>query len=186
VLPIAAQTTEQHAVSGEKWKPRMAGANLNKSCLIGRIGADLELKKTQNSSVVNMSVATSRRWKDDSGAMQEDTQWHRVTVWGRTAENCADFLRKGSQVYVEGRIETRSYDKDGEKRYVTEIVAHTVQFLDSKDSNQSSGRVDDQRRGSDHGGGRDGGRDRDAGRDSRSGQRDSRQSRQNPPDDLPF
>ncbi len=104
--------------------------SVNKVIIVGNLGADPELKYTPSSKAVcNMRVATAEVWKDKSGAKQEKTEWHRVTVWGDMAENCSKYLAKGRSVYVEGRLETRSYDKDGHKHYSTEIVAERVVFL---------------------------------------------------------
>lgn len=106
-------------------------SSVNKVILIGNLGADPELKYTpSNRAVCNLRIATSEAFKDKSGQRQEKTEWHRVTAWGVTAENCGKFLAKGRSLYVEGRLETRSYeDKSGQKRYSTEIVADRVVFL---------------------------------------------------------
>jgi single-strand DNA-binding protein len=106
-------------------------AGVNKVILVGRLGADPELKSVGNSqSVARLSVATSETWVDKNNQKQERTEWHRVVVWGRQAENCGKHLTKGRQVYVEGRLQTRSWeDQQGQKKYATEIVATTVQFL---------------------------------------------------------
>lgn len=112
-------------------------AGVNKVILIGNLGADPELRYTSgNQAVADMRIATSRRWRDKNGEMQEDTQWHRIVVWGKQAEQCKEYLAKGRQVYIEGRLQTRQWeDRDGNKRYTTEVVAQTVQFL----SNQRGG-----------------------------------------------
>lgn len=106
-------------------------SGVNKVILVGRLGADPEIKSVGNGqSVARLSVATSESWTGKDGQKQERTEWHRVVVWGRQAENCAKHLSKGRQVYVEGRLQTRSWeDQQGQKRYATEIVASTVQFL---------------------------------------------------------
>jgi single-strand DNA-binding protein len=106
-------------------------AGINKVIIVGRLGTDPEIKHTQNSQVVaRLSVATSENWTDKSGQKQERTEWHRVVVWGKLAELCGKYLSKGRQVYVEGRLQTRSWeDNQGQKKYSTEIVANTVQFL---------------------------------------------------------
>ena len=108
--------------------------SLNKILILGRLGQSVELKYTQSSkAVANFSVATSKSWKDKDGAKQEKTTWHRVVVWGKQAESCAQYLEKGSQVYVEGEIDNREWEgKDGTKRYTTEVNASTVQFLGSR------------------------------------------------------
>lgn len=106
--------------------------SVNKVILIGNLGADPELKYTPtgNRPVCNLSVATNEVFKDKGGQRQERTEWHRVTVWGEQAENCNKYLRKGRSVYIEGRLQTRSWDdKEGKKRYSTEIVADRVVFL---------------------------------------------------------
>lgn len=106
-------------------------AGINKVILIGNLGADPELRYTGSGTpVADLRLATSRRWQGRDGTMQEDTQWHRIVVWGKQAEHCKEYLSKGRQVYVEGRLQTRSWeDRDGNKRYTTEVVAQTVQFL---------------------------------------------------------
>ena len=112
-------------------------SNLNKVLLIGRLGRDPELRYTQeNTAVATLNLATSESWKDrQSGERKERTEWHRIVVWGRQAENCERFLSKGRLVFVEGALQTRDWqDKEGNKRYTTEIVARSVQFLDSKQS----------------------------------------------------
>jgi single-strand DNA-binding protein len=106
-------------------------AGINKVILVGNLGADPETRYTQSGSpVTNLRIATSERWTSRDGQPQERTEWHRVVTFGRLAEHCRDYLSKGRQVYVEGRIQTRSWDdRDGNKRYTTEVVAQTVQFL---------------------------------------------------------
>lgn len=106
--------------------------SVNKVILIGNLGQDPEKKVTPNGqTVVNFSVATSKRWTSKDGQKQERTDWHRVVVWGPQANACAQYLAKGRQVYVEGELQTRSWDDktDGKKRYATEVVAGRVQFL---------------------------------------------------------
>lgn len=116
-------------------------ASVNKAIIVGRLGADPELTQTSSGTpVCNLSVATNEIWNDKSGQKQERTEWHRVVVFGRQAENCARYLEKGRQVYLEGRIQTRKWqDKDGRDRYTTEIVALTVQFLSGGGSSSGSG-----------------------------------------------
>jgi single-strand DNA-binding protein len=119
----------------EKWKRRrkiMAG--VNKVILVGRLGRDPEIRYTPSgAAVANFSVATSEEWRDkDSGEKQERTEWHRIVAWRRLGEICGEYLRKGSQVYIEGRLQTRSWeDRDGNKRYTTEVIAQNMQMLDS-------------------------------------------------------
>src|SRR4029453_4403039 len=107
-----------------------AMGSVNKVILVGNLGADPELKYTPSSRpLCNLRIATTDVFKDKSGQRQERTEWHRVTVWGDTAENCNKYLAKGRSVYVEGRLQTRSYDKDGQKHYATDVVADRVVFL---------------------------------------------------------
>lgn len=105
--------------------------SVNKVILLGRLGQDPELKYTPGGSpVCNFSVATTESWTDKSGQKQEKTEWHRIVVWGKLAELCNQYLSKGRQAFIEGRLQTRAWDdKDGNKRYTTEILASTVQFI---------------------------------------------------------
>lgn len=113
-------------------------ASLNRVTLIGHVGSDPELKHTNdNKAVCNFSVATNEKWKDKSGSKQEHTEWHRVTCWNQLAENVVKYLVKGGQVFVEGKIKTRQYEKDGQKRYSTEVVADKVLFLGGNNGNGS-------------------------------------------------
>ncbi|HEX3695575.1 MAG TPA: single-stranded DNA-binding protein [Polyangia bacterium] len=106
--------------------------SVNKVILIGNLGADPELKYTPSSRpLCNLRIATTDVFKDKGGQRQERTEWHRVTVWGDQAENCSKYLSKGRSVYIEGRLQTRSYDKDGQKHYATDVVADRVVFLGS-------------------------------------------------------
>jgi single-strand DNA-binding protein len=107
------------------------GASVNKVILIGNLGSDPELRYTPTSqAVANFNIATNESWKDKSGQDQEKTEWHKIVVWGKLAELCGEYLSKGRTVYVEGRLQTRDWtDKEGNKRYTTEIVANTIQFL---------------------------------------------------------
>ncbi len=110
-------------------------AGVNKAIIIGRLGQDPEIRYTQDGSpVANLSIATSEEWRDrETGEKRERTEWHRVVVFQRLAEICAQYLSKGRQVYIEGRIQTRDWvDRDGNKRYTTEIVASTMQMLGSR------------------------------------------------------
>ena len=105
---------------------------VNKVILVGNLGADPETRYTAGgSAVTNVRLATTDAWKDkQSGEQQERTEWHRVVFWGRLAEIAAEYLRKGSQIYVEGRIQTRKWqDKDGQDRWSTEIVGNEMQML---------------------------------------------------------
>ena len=107
---------------------------VNKVILIGNLGADPEMRYTQSgTAVANFRIATSERFKDQSGEWQERTEWHRVVFFGRTAEVCGEYLTKGKQVYVEGRLQTRSWeDKDGNTRYTTEVVGREMKMLGLK------------------------------------------------------
>lgn len=108
-------------------------SGINKVIIVGNLGRDPEIRYTQGgTAVTQLSVATTRSFTRGEERVEE-TEWHRVVVWGKTAEHCGQYLTKGRQVYVEGRLQTRSWDdKDGNKRYATEIVAETVQFLGGK------------------------------------------------------
>jgi single-strand DNA-binding protein len=108
-------------------------ASLNKVFLVGNLGADPELRRTNNNNAVaTLNLATKEFRSDRDGNRQEYTEWHRVVVWGRQAENCAKYLAKGRPVMIEGRLQTRAWeDKNGVKRYTTEIVANNIQFLSS-------------------------------------------------------
>ena len=109
-------------------------AGVKKAIILGRLGKDPEIRFAPSGmGVCNFSVATSERWKKKDGTTEERTEWHNVVVFDKLAENCAEYLKKGSQVYIEGRIKTEKYDdKEGVTRYATKINAHTVQFLDGK------------------------------------------------------
>jgi len=117
-------------------------ASINKVILVGNLGNDPELRTTpEGQKVCSFSIATSENWTDKSGQRQERTQWHRITVWGRQAENCAQYLTRGRHVYIEGRISYRQWDdrETGQKKYATDIVAQTVQFLGS--AREATGRT---------------------------------------------
>ena len=110
-------------------------SGVNKVFLIGRLGQDPDVKYTQSGTAVcNFSLATSETWKDkDSGEKQEKTEWHRIVAWSRLAEICGEYLSKGSQVWIEGKLQTRSWeDQDGNKRWTTEVVASQMQMLGGK------------------------------------------------------
>jgi single-strand DNA-binding protein len=112
---------------------------LNKVQLIGNLGRDPELRHTQSGmAVCQLSIATTRTFKNKHDETQEETEWHRVTVWGKSGENCNTYLSKGSQCYVEGRLRTTSFEKDGIKRYSTEIIAHDVQFIGGRGAKSES------------------------------------------------
>lgn len=110
---------------------------VNKAIIVGTVGQDPELKYSQNGSAIcNLSVATNESWKDkQTGEKQERTEWHRISMFGKLAEIAGKYLRKGSQAYFEGRIQTRKWqDKEGNDRYSTEIVANEMQMLGGKNS----------------------------------------------------
>jgi len=112
-------------------------AGINKAILIGNLGGDPEVRYTPSGvAVARFNIATSEEWKDkDTGEKKERTEWHRIVAWRRLGEICGEYLSKGQQVYVEGRIQTNAWeDKEGNKRYTTEIVANTVQFLGRRDT----------------------------------------------------
>jgi len=115
-------------------------ASLNKVMLIGRLGQEPKLAYTTSGmAVVNLSVATDEGYTDKSGARQERTEWHRVVVFGKQAEFCSNYLSKGRLVFVEGRLQTRSWeDKQGQTRYTTEIIASRIQALDPKTATNQS------------------------------------------------
>jgi single-strand DNA-binding protein len=108
----------------------MAGG-VNKVILIGNLGADPEVRFTPGGqAVANFRVATNESWTDKNQQKQERTEWHRIVVWGKLAELCGEYLKKGRQAYIEGRLQTREWtDKEGKKNYTTEVVANQVQFL---------------------------------------------------------
>jgi|SRR6185312_8124470 len=115
--------------------------SVNKAILVGNLGRDPEVRYLPSGqSVANFSIATTESFNDRSGARQERTEWHRIVAWGKLAEVCAQYLKKGRQVYVEGRITTRQYDaKDGSKRSATEVVAQTIQFLGGRGAGPDEG-----------------------------------------------
>lgn len=121
--------------------------SVNKVILVGNLGKDAELRYTpQGAAVSSFSLATTEVWNDKGGQKQERTEWHRIVLWGRTAETLQDYLKKGKQIYVEGRLQTRSWDdKDGNKKYTTEIRADRVVLLGGGGGGggaRSSGRED--------------------------------------------
>jgi len=111
---------------------------VNKVILIGNLGKDPELRFTPNGQpVANFSMATTEKWNDKAGDKHERTEWHSIVVWGKLAETCNQYLKKGRPCYIEGRIATRNWDDtEGVKRYKTEIIATTVQFLGQVHSNE--------------------------------------------------
>ena len=112
---------------------------VNKATLIGRLGKDPEVRYTPDGTMItNFNLATDEQWKDKNGEKVQKTEWHRIVTFGKLAEICGNYLVKGKLVFIEGRIQTRSWeDKDGVKRYTTEIVASNMQMLDSKGQNKT-------------------------------------------------
>ncbi|WP_338870391.1 single-stranded DNA-binding protein [Myxococcus stipitatus] len=138
----------------------MAGG-VNKVILIGNLGADPEVRFTPGGqAVANFRIATSESWNDKNGQKQERTEWHRIVVWGKLAELCGEYLKKGRQCYVEGRLQTREWtDKENRKNYTTEVVANAVTFLGGRDAGDGMG----------GGGGGGGGRRQFGGQQQRGG-----------------
>lgn len=126
--------------------------NLNKVYLIGRLGKDPEPRQTQSGkTVLNITLATSEYYKDQSGNRQERSEWHKIVLWEKKADVVAQYCRKGSQLFLEGSLQTREWqDKEGNKRYTTEILGRNIQFLDAKPQGQAQGT-----RASQYGGGTD-------------------------------
>ncbi|MEF8794001.1 single-stranded DNA-binding protein [Thiohalorhabdus sp.] len=126
---------------------------VNKVILVGNLGRDPEVRYTGSGTpVANMSLATTERYKDRDGNQQENTEWHRVIAWARLAEICGEYLRKGSQVYFEGKLQTRKWqDQSGQDRYTTEVVAQQMNMLGGGQGGGSGGGSSDQ------GGGQGGG-----------------------------
>lgn len=103
---------------------------INKVILVGNLGADPDVKRSASGvPIVNLRIATSERWVDKEGVKQERTEWHRVVLFGKQADAAEKYLSKGRQVYVEGRLQTKTYEKDGVKHYSTDIICDTIQFL---------------------------------------------------------
>lgn len=128
----------------------MAGT-VNKVILIGRLGKDPEIRSTPSgTSVAKFSIATDDRWTDKSGEKQERTEWHNIVAWGKLAEICGQYLRKGKLVYIDGSIRTESWDdkETGQKKYKTTIVADTMQMLDKKGDDEGGGSYAGARKGS--------------------------------------
>jgi single-strand DNA-binding protein len=118
----------------------MARSGINKVILVGNLGQDPEVKYTAGgAAVTTLSLATSESWKDkDTGSDQERTEWHRVVLWRRLAEIAGEYLKKGSKVYIEGQLQTRKWEQDGQTRYTTEVIGRDMQFLDSRGNSSAS------------------------------------------------
>ncbi len=169
--------------------------SVNKVILVGKLGKDPELRYTPSgTAVATFSLATNERYKDREGNKQEKTEWHNIVVWRQLAEICGKYLHKGKQIYVEGKIQNRSYDdRDGNKRYISEVVVNEMQMLGSRDDNQQGG-----------GGGYAGGQNQDQGGQNynQGGQNQNQNTQQsnagqqqgggvedpvfNPDDEIPF
>ena len=108
--------------------------SVNKAILLGRVGKPVEVRDTDKGKVATFTLATSEYYKDRDGNKKENTEWHNIVAWKAVAEIAEKFVQKGSQVFLEGKIRTRSWDKDGEKRYITEIIAEKIELLGSKTS----------------------------------------------------
>jgi single-strand DNA-binding protein len=119
--------------------------SVNKVILVGRLGQNPEVKYTPSgAAVANFSIATNESWVDKAGQKQERTEWHRIVVWGKLAELCSQYLSKGRQAYIEGRLQTRQWqDKEGVTKYTTEVQAQTVQFLGGASREAGMGASDD-------------------------------------------
>ncbi len=152
---------------------------VNKVILVGNLGADPETRTAQSGNMVaNLRIATTERTKDREGNWTDQTEWHRVVCFGRTAETVSKYLRKGRQVYIEGRIQTRKWqDKEGRDRWSTEVVARDVRFLGGRDSGGGGGG------GSYDGGGQSGGGQSGGGQSGGGG---GGWSNSGPDDDIPF
>jgi single-strand DNA-binding protein len=115
-------------------------ASVNKVILVGNLGRDPEVRFMPNGDAVcNFSIATTDSWKDKSGAKQEKTEWHNITMYRKLAEIAGEYLKKGRPVYVEGSLQTRKWEKDGITRYTTEIIANQMQMLGGRDGGGSNG-----------------------------------------------
>jgi len=153
---------------------------VNKVILIGNLGADPEVRYTTNGgAVANLRLATSESWKDkQTGETREQTEWHRVVMFGRLGEIAGEYLKKGSKIYIEGRIQTRKWqDRDGNDRYTTEIVSNEMQMLDGRGESGGGGGGFG---GDSRGGGGDGGGGGRGGGENRGGNSNE------PDDDIPF
>jgi single-strand DNA-binding protein len=133
----------------------VASRGINKVILVGNVGQDPETRYLPNGgAVTNLNIATSESWKDkNTGENQERTEWHRVVFYQRLAEIVAEYVRKGSKLYVEGRLQTRSWEQDGVKRYATEIIANEMQMLDSRGGSEGGGNQGGGNQGGNGGGG---------------------------------
>ena len=114
-------------------------ANVNKVILVGRLGGDPEVRETAKGVVANYSIATNEYWTDTKGDKVEKTEWHNIVCWGKQAELSRDYLKKGSNLFCEGKLQTSSWETpEGEKKYKTEVVVFNIQFLDKKEESTMS------------------------------------------------
>ena len=163
-------------------------ASVNKVILLGNLGRDPETRyTTDGGAVTNLSIATSEQWKDKSGEKQERTEWHRVVLFGRTAEIAGEYLKKGRSVYIEGRLQTRKYtDKDGVEKYSTEIVADRMQLIGGARESGGGGAEVEFNAGASSGGG-GGGRREPSGSSSSGGAKGGgKKTTEDFDDDIPF
>jgi single-strand DNA-binding protein len=172
----------------------MASRGVNKVILVGNVGQDPETRYMPNGgAVTNLSLATSESWKDkNTGEAQERTEWHRVVFYQRLAEIVAEYVKKGSKLYVEGSLRTNSWEKDGVKRYTTEIIASEMQMLDGRGEGKGASDGDGGRAHQSEGGASQGGAWKSGGARSSGGARQSAPPAQSAPevnsfdDDIPF
>ena len=123
--------------------------SVNKAIILGNVGKDPEFATTKSgTSVCKLSIATSNKWTGKDGTKHDETTWHNVVVWGKQAEVVHQYFHKGDQIFVEGRIENRSYEKDGQKKYISEIVMEKFSFVGSKKDQEQSKPVDNSMDGS--------------------------------------
>lgn len=160
-------------------------ASVNKVILIGNLGRDPETRyMPDGGAVTNVSIATTESWKDKNGEKQEKTEWHRVAFFGKLAEIAGEYLKKGSQVYVEGRLQTRKWqDKDGQDKYTTEIIADRMQMLGSR---QGMGGGDREAGGEREGGSRPASKPAGAGAGAGAGAKPAGSKFDDFEDDIPF
>jgi single-strand DNA-binding protein len=112
---------------------------VNKIILLGNVGSDPEVKNVGESKVSNFTFATSESWKDKQGNKQTETQWHNIEAWGNLADICERYIKKGSKLYLEGMVKYKNYEKDGQKKYFTIVIANSIKMLGSK---EQSGEVE--------------------------------------------
>jgi single-strand DNA-binding protein len=121
--------------------------SVNKVIILGNCGKDPEVRVVGENKVASFSVATTEKYKDSkTGEWKENTEWHNIVCWRNTAELAEKYIKKGTQLFIEGKLRTRSWDKDGEKRYVTEIVADSIQLLGKKEGSDSPAPAQQQRK----------------------------------------